>query len=374
MSCHPENKKLFEFDPRSLKENEITLSEIADDIIYIPLDSKYPIDLVQDQIRFINNSVYLLVLNDGIFEFDKEGKLLRKIGSLGRGPGEINYLSLFAVDEKNETIYILDSGKIIKVFSRTRGFLRSFSLKEYGDIINAIEFNASKLFVSFAIQYENTKYEWIAFDTLGNVINKKEKKSSKFISNALPLGGIYKHENLLTFWNNYSDTVFSILSDFKSKPSFIISPGEHRLPKSRISAETMSQYMWLQQIFETEQFIIIRYFYPSKKFDLVLIDKTTNKQFLINLKLNENGTEWTGGILNDLDDGPNILPKSYFVENGREYIVGLIYPYQILSQVKSDDFKNSIPKYPEKKKALIRLADNLKETDNPILIQVRLKK
>jgi hypothetical protein len=62
------------------------------------------------------------------------------------------------------------------------------------------------------------------------------------------------------------------------------------------------------------------------------------------------------------------------MENGREFIVGLIYPYQIQALVKSTEFKNTTPKYSEKKKNLLKLADNLKETDNPVLMIVRLKR
>ena len=36
--------------------------------------------------------------------------------------------------------------------------------------------------------------------------------------------------------------------------------------------------------------------------------------------------------------------------------------------------KTLLPKYPEKKKELEKLANSLKETDNPVLIIVRLKK
>jgi len=38
------------------------------------------------------------------------------------------------------------------------------------------------------------------------------------------------------------------------------------------------------------------------------------------------------------------------------------------------EFKNSSPEYPEKKKELEKLANTLKETDNPVLVLVRLKK
>lgn len=374
ISCKPENKGLIKFDPTTLTENEISLIEIADDIYYIPLDNTYPIGLIYDKIKFINNSIYLSAQNTGLLEFNREGKLLRKIGSFGRGPGEYTTCNRFTIDEKTGTVYISDSGNIIKVFSRTGVFLRSLSFQEYGDMIDAIESYNSKLFTSFSIQYENARYEWIVFDTLGNVIKKKERTSPKFRSNAFGIGDTYKYENLLTYWNNFTDTVFSILPDLNPKASFIISPGEHRLPKSGITAESMSAYMWFRQIFETSRFIFIRYFFPLKKYAFVLIDKKNNKPFPINLKSIDGGITLTDGIINDLDGGIRFIPRSYFMENGREFMIGLINPYQILALVKSNEFKNAAPKYSEKNPPLIKLADSLKETDNPILMVVRLKR
>src|SRR4030042_5681060 len=87
ISCRQEKNGLFEFDPRNLTENKIILSEIADDINYIPLDKSYTLGLIYDNIEFINNSIYLSVKDIGVLVFDKTGKTLRKIGSKGRGPG-----------------------------------------------------------------------------------------------------------------------------------------------------------------------------------------------------------------------------------------------------------------------------------------------
>jgi hypothetical protein len=42
--------------------------------------------------------------------------------------------------------------------------------------------------------------------------------------------------------------------------------------------------------------------------------------------------------------------------------------------LKSDDFIHTKSIYPEKKKELEKLANNLKVTDNPVLVLVRLKK
>jgi len=80
-----------------------------------------------------------------------------------------------------------------------------------------------------------------------------------------------------------------------------------------------------------------------------------------------------GGIINDLDGGTKFFPKSYFSENDNEYLLGLVHPYYLKNYISTNEFKNSIPKYPEKKKELEKLANSLKENDNPVLMLVRLK-
>jgi hypothetical protein len=374
ISCKTEKKELIKFDSTTLIERDISLTEIADDISYIPLDNSTPIGPIYDNIKFLNNSIYLSAQNTGVLEFNMQGQFIRKIGKFGRGPGEYTHCYSFTIDDKSGTVYVRDGGGIMKAFSKSGVYLRSFSLQEYGDMIDEIEFFNSNLFTSYSIQYENANYEWIIFDTLGRVLDKKERTTPKFVSNALGGGGIYRFDNTLTYWNNYTDTAFLIFPDLKQKPSFIISSGEQRLPKSKITVETMSDYMWFQQIFETNHFIFIRYFFPLKKYPFVLIDKHINKSYLINLNSDDGGSTLIGGILNDLDGGTRFLPQSYFTKNSREFVVGLIYPYQIQAHVKSAEFKNATAKYSEMKENLIKLAGSLKETDNPILMIVRLKK
>jgi hypothetical protein len=51
----------------------------------------------------------------------------------------------------------------------------------------------------------------------------------------------------------------------------------------------------------------------------------------------------------------------------------LLSPYQIKAHIGTETFINSSPKHPEKKKELEKLANSLKETDNPVLMLVRLK-
>ena len=192
--------------------------------------------------------------------FNHEGKILRKIGAIGRGPGEYTLYTQFKVDDKRGTVYVKDSGNLIKVYSGSGNFLRSISAGEYGGNIDLIEFQNSSLIAFNFLQFGNAKYNWIIMDTLGNLIKTKERAIPIFTSNWLGESGSYRFKNSIFYWDQYNDTVFSILPDLNYRASFIINPGEHRLPRANFNPEgKLSQYMLIRSILETNHYIIIRY-------------------------------------------------------------------------------------------------------------------
>jgi len=80
-------------------------------------------------------------------------------------------------------------------------------------------------------------------------------------------------------------------------------------------------------------------------------------------------------LINNLDGGMPLTENiKYYSEDGEEFITTLINPLDLKLLISRNEFKKSIPKYPEKKKELEKLANSLKETDNPVLVLVRLKK
>lgn len=374
------DKSLLKFDPRTLDELIIPLSQIADNITYIPLDNSFPLGPINTAsiFKFTKKSIYFSMARTGILEFNRDGKFIRNIGKIGRGPGEYNSSSRFSFDENSEIIYVLDRaviGKPIKAYSHNGDFLKSVTLPDYCDNIQTIEFFNSK-FLAFNYQTDSlTKFNWVVFDTLGKIVTRKPRTIPMFMSGWGGSFGTYKFGNNLYYWDTYNDTVFSIFPDFKYNASFIISPGEHRAPRAHIpNPFLLQQYMSINQIFETNHFWVISYFY--KKQVLVLITKENSEVFVYNLESEQTsfGSRSKGGIGNDVDGGPLFFPQNYFEENGREYMVGLINPYEVKSYTKSSEFKNVNPKYPEKKKELEMLANRLKETDNPVIVIVRLKK
>jgi len=76
------------------------------------------------------------------------------------------------------------------------------------------------------------------------------------------------------------------------------------------------------------------------------------------------------GLINDLDGGPDIWLKTVKDDST---IASWIEAVKFREYVASDEFKNSDPRYLDKKEELDKLADSIQENDNPILIYIRLK-
>lgn len=372
ISCTTPENDLFHFDPYKIVPNQIVLSDIADDITYIPLDNTFPIGLYH-KIRITNNSIYMSVKDVGMIVFDKDGQNSEIIGNLGRGPGEYLFSMWYAIDPISRMIYILDgvSSHIIKVYSENGNFIREIDLKNFQEcFFSEIDFFNNKLFLSEYVIMGKATSNWIVVDTMGNLLSMKKNSVPQFKSPLGNSGGTYELNDRIFYYNAYNDTVFSILPDLTYQASFIISPGEFRLPRTNafVSEIEQNHNMLLGKILESEQFLIIQYSLYKKSNEIVLFDKTTRKTFLTNLQ-----SDGSGGIENDLDGGMAFLPKSYYSENGREYLVGVIQPFQLKAKVSSDEFKSSVARDPEKKQELEKLAESLNETDNPVLMMVRLK-
>lgn len=364
-----------EIDPRKFIDNKITLSDIADDIKYIPLDDTFPIGSILSH-RILTNSIYICTKELGVIRFDKNGRNPIKIGRYERGPGEYATCWSFDVDEKSGTIYVLDWRKIV-VFSKKGEFLRSISLPECdeGNCFTRIEFFQNNIFLAEFITNGQAKYDWIIKDRNGNTINEKINLISPFQSRVSARGGTYEYNGSLGYWNYYNDTIYAILPDFSYKSSYLFSSGSHRLPREDIISTSTKQYFSKlnsyftpQNIFETSKFIWLVYRFDQKR-TLALIDKQTKKSYL-----NYLSNDGTGGILNNIDCGMAFQAWSSIEENGHEYVVGHLDAYKLKTHVESEIFINSSPKYPDMKMNLGRLADTINESDNPIICLVQLKK
>jgi hypothetical protein len=369
VACRKSESGIYEFNPENIIGNKMDLSEIADDIFYVPLDNRYPISLIY-KIFFTKEAIYLNTRDVGILKFTLDGKLVTKIGSIGRGPSEYtNYLN-FAVDVNKETVYVKDRHNRIQEYSGNGAFLKTLNINDYGGTIELISIFNSKLFVFNSLPYGNAKYNWIILDTLGSLIKTKVRPDPIFDGNYSGRSETYFASENLCYWNTYNDTVYAISPELTERASFLIDNGKFRIPRGYFKPTDNSYpHLFIRSIFETEQYFVIKYLIVDKEM-VALVNKKNQSTYVW-----EFGNYFTkGGIINNIDGGTDFIPSYCFTKDGSEYFIGTIEAFKIKTHISSDTFHNSKPKYPEKKKELEKLANSLKETDNPVLMIVRLKK
>jgi len=186
----------------------------------------------------------------------------------------------------------------------------------------------------------------------------------------------YSHENIFYQFNKrlfkkevYSDTIYAF-ENMTFKPHLVINVGEKLItPKARTEFAGMDlakKYITPRNLFEFGDYVYYEFSYNfaipnSEKYGFIG-SKKNNTQVLIDPEK---------GIINDLDGGLNVLALTIKDDNT---LIGWVEAIKLKTHVASEEFKKSTPKYPEKKKELEFLANRLKETDNPVLVLVRLKK
>ncbi len=375
------NKNIFiTFNLKKLpKISTKTLFDLGfSEIEYIPLETNEKC-LIQKSINLdmpgdrliIGNNFYLIKQFNSILQFRNNGSFVAKIGTVGRGPNEFQVCHDLEIDEKGQ-IYIVDGfRKKFYTYSENGEFIKTTNIPLDG----VIEFRLVE--GMFLCYNENNlgkvKNSFILIDKNGNVV--------KSFPNLYPYAktpnmGYTFQENLFYRFNNklfkkevYSDTIFTF-ENMKFVAHLSIEVGD-KLMTPKVQSELTGMdiaknYISPQNLFEFGDYVYYQFMYKFN-FSSTLIysfigSKLDNSQFLFDPEQ---------GLVNDLDGGPNILPLTIKDENT---IISSVDAIKLKAHVASEAFRNSKPKYPEKKKELEKLANRLKETDNPVLIMVRLKK
>ncbi len=378
ISCNSLVNDIYDIDPADFGTNPISLKDITDDIQYIPLDNKIPFTNFKYIIN--KNSIYISARDIGILEFDRNGMLIRTIGSRGIGPGEFRLGMDFTVDEVTGKVYVLDYRKIL-VYSREGTYLRDISfegLPGNSGMPGDLEFYNSFLFLPDYNINGYSKLDWSFLDTLGNLISNKRNSVPPFVTNVGMDGSIYIYASHLCYYNLYNDTIFSISPDLSFEAGYIFTPGNHRWPKTKIDiSQTKNHYNFFRPLnmFETKKYIVFRYYFGDNS-AIAFIDKETKKTSVA-MKTEKTGSginTYRSYLKNDLDGGPAFSGWiQFYEENGREYLTSLINPLDIKNLIINGEFRDSKVHDPKKKKEFEELANRISETDNPILMMVKLK-
>jgi hypothetical protein len=361
----------------------IPLSQIASDVEYIVLESREDC-MIRPVVRYYFTDSLIFIRNfDHILKFSHNGTFIQRIGTSGRGPGEIDLIRNLSflpdkeilVVQKNyqrELIYFSFTGELIKTLDY-EPHIQYFKIFPDGNFLTYESgFNGTEE-VMFCLMNEN----WDTLSTVSNYSKWTSIPSTIQIMIGYPVfEPFYFSRNSYHIKSMYNDTVYKISSD-KIEPEYFINLGKYKLPEElrpeRLGVSQVQKFRdnshnyYFAQIFEASEKIFISAF-NNKDSDVprCLIYNILTKECTLLTDSENNST----GFVNDWDGGIDFWPTGQLNDN---QVFMPITPLQFKKLVSEEAVKTEDIKYPEKKSKLLKLISSLDETDNPILMVVTLK-
>jgi len=205
----------------------------------------------------------------------------------------------------------------------------------------------------------------------------------------------FRHNIFFKEYNN--DTLFQLDGQYRLIPAYIFNLGKYKEPlteagKSWSQRELLS-FINLYNVYQTENFLILDFdfnkYFPAKRLTpetismpgykdvtmwintetvIGIYDKKTGK-FIFCEPTRTNNHLFTSGLYNDIDAGPRFMPHKMVNDSSMVMIMRFDH---LVGHIESNDFKDNIPKYPDRKERIKYFIDSLKTTgfDNPVLMFV----
>ena len=361
----------------------VKLSEFATDVELIKLEDTPEALLGNiENIEFTKDYIFFKCWKHPVIQFSHDGKFVRNIGAIGKGPQEYSSCMKVSIDEKNERIYIHTTELSMLVFNFEGKYLKTIRYPALARFLNF--WSRNSFFVSYQEPIEGKEpYVFMEHDeqgdTLQGVANHiffASNEAAYNLSDFEDQNFSYRFENKLHLKGCYNDTVYSYDENNKIVPKFFIDLKKHKIPDDLIYERKWTRSMpddlcWTG-VHETSRYIFIPYGYhfdpnnpKSKKEEkgCLLYDKKTREGVAVE-------ETKQGGFTDDISGGPDFRP---IVTNDSTAIM-YVSAFDMKQYLNSDQFKKKEVKFPKKKEKLNQLRETLREGDNHFLVEVRLKK
>ncbi|PKP05511.1 MAG: hypothetical protein CVU10_11680 [Bacteroidetes bacterium HGW-Bacteroidetes-5] len=372
------------------KGRVVGLSEIASDISYIPLgtnDSSL-VGTVRRGLFFEGSLIYVNEVkghHSSILKiFNTKGEFIRQFNRYGRGPQEYGYISDLQIESSTGNICIRSFDKITEYTSGGQ-FIRSVN---YRTNVNSSSYNFTKFckldentyFLSVSMAKVND-YSVVVVDTTSNYkltikYPEAEKKLVSELSRAYSFTDprIFNFRDSVRVINGLDEYVLSINKNLEIDTAFIIKYGEFK-PKSDYNSRTGANspviYLYAD-IFESRDYLFLQFNLGSLAHKPREAKSGSGKKILFPITcavFNKTNGAFTFadqpaytqiGFVDDFEGGPAFWPI-YISDD--EYMISFIDALDFIQHAQthkvSDKFK--------------KIADGLKETDNPVVVLVKLK-
>ena len=360
---------------------QVNLSQYTDDISYIPLEltRETPLSTISE-VSFSENMI-LVSDRNSCFLFNATGPFIRKIGEQGRGPEEYQYMSNPSIS-KNNKIYF---SSLFDVFEfNTDG---SF-VNKYPGILNVRDtFNLAPWHLVddslFLGRIDNTsgqkRYKAMLINKKGELKNSFRNHDLLENKGSRVFGGtaqISEFNGSTFFKEQFTDTLFVLNDKYDLVPKYSFNLGGLAMPASTRQvfmeyAPRMNDYLKISNIFQTTDYLILDLNINKDLYRVLGVFNKKSGELVLSQPSDSENEVTSTGFYNDIDGGPKFFPLKMLNDNT---IVMWLTALDLKNYVAGSEFKNNVPKYPEKKTELETLANSLTEFDNPVLMMVQLEK
>ena len=323
----------------------ISLSKIGRELSYLPLETS-PLCLIKEIYKVLFSKSFIFVNDTGkrLLQFDRNGKFLRQIGSLGRGPEEYLFVYDFILNENTNEIYVFFADKML-VFSFDGKFKRSNKLSFR--VADAILLDKNRMMFHLPNvpgKYFNT-YSWIITDFQGTPKQKFKNHIMRVGNTGVSQMPIYVFNGYARFMEYGIDTLYYFRDSIKSTYALFSfgdlkgDPDPFIDPTKTTNSEDLKTKILIWAIMENEEFLFIKFstLKWNKQLYAIYSKKTGKTTFLKD-----------GVFNNDLDGGGGFWPKQIIDDN---VLVDYVDAFTLLKKEVPETLKNK-----------------LTETSNPVIM------
>ena len=353
----------------NLSKENLNFSDFVSDITYLPLETNEQ-SIFGGKFAAIKNVTENFLFFDDMM-FNRDGSFVRKIGRIGQGPQEYLQALSIAVDEKRQEFYINNNfTHEIIIYGFSGVFKKRLKVDSNGHNIYSLG-NGKILLMRTSGVFFDGFYEYQVVDVdneeviytrdIGVIKDGYEEKGCEFgIDNNL----IWGFGNAMSYYEFFSDTIFSLESGVISNPRYRLNMGKykysvdvmHNTERMEYHAES---FVLIIQISESSQYLFINLSYNKVPY-YVSYNKSTG-ELLMN--------KFDDFFNNDIDGGFIWLFKningetngiySFLPDIGKERI-------ESLSGINKNYNK-------DKNNSLRKLITDIKEDDNKVVYFLNLK-
>lgn len=338
LSCSPRPKDSADIHTDLSNCKILQLSELFDEIRYIPLETPDTALIANVQSVTYHNDRYYLIAGNTLYVFDRQGKYLSQHNNRGRGANEYNNIFKVKSSVGDSVLYISgdnDKGHLVMAYDKNGNYLKT--------LIQNRSFN-------------------MEFNVLENEILTSDGRTVSIYNKQ----GKLENEIRITPFDSIPFSTSNYLSDFSNREVLFSCPGCDTLyiiGKCGISRKISLDYGHNQT---PEQFkkslskqITFPYFHHfislgETILDLIVIDE---KQYMIQLDLARRTATVCDTLINDIDHTIPYIPREIVQDQGLMVLSAPVFFHFIK---------------PEQRSAIPSLR-NLTEEANPVIVVLNFK-